>query len=53
MHSNALSQAEFLINNYNFNNSSIFFDIGVGEGTYSIEVCKNNQGCTGAVFDLP
>lgn len=52
MHANAVTQAEYIVDNYNFENHSIL-DIGAGAGTYLISVSKKYKTATGKMIDLP
>lgn len=52
MNTNAIPQANYLINNFDFNGHS-FIDIGAGFGTYSIAVTQKYPSARGTVFDLP
>lgn len=52
MEANAIPQAKFLTENYNFQNHSIL-DIGAGAGTYLITVAQKYKNVTGKMIDLP
>lgn len=52
MEANAITQANFIVNNYNFENHNIL-DIGAGTGTYLITVAKKNKNVIGKMIDLP
>lgn len=52
MHTNAIAQAKFLVENYDFTNHN-FLDIGAGYGTYSFEIAKKYPTAMGIAFDLP
>jgi hypothetical protein len=52
MHVNALPQAKYLIENYNFNERKIL-DLGAGSGVYSIAVGNRYASSSGIAFDLP
>lgn len=52
MESNAIPQAKFISENYNFENHNIL-DIGAGAGTYLITVAKKYKTVTGKMIDLP
>lgn len=49
---NALPQAEYIANNYNFENHNIL-DVGAGAGTYLISIAKKYKTVTGKMIDLP
>ena len=52
MDANAITQAKFIAENYDFNNHKIL-DVGAGAGTYSITVAKKYETVTGKMIDLP
>lgn len=52
MNTNAIPQANYLINNFDFTGHS-FIDIGAGFGTYSIAIAQRFPSAHGIVFDLP
>lgn len=52
MNTNAITQAKFLVQNYDFANHN-FIDIGAGYGTYSFEIAKKYPTSMGVAFDLP
>lgn len=52
MQANAIPQAEYISNKYNFKNHNIL-DIGAGAGTYLITVAKKDKTVTGKMIDLP
>lgn len=52
MHANAILQAEYIANNYNFENHNIL-DVGAGAGTYLITVSKKYNNTIGKMIDLP
>lgn len=52
MEANALPQAKFIAENYNFENHNIL-DIGAGAGTYLITVAKKYNTVKGKMIDLP
>lgn len=52
MQVNAIPQAEYIANNYNFENHNIL-DIGAGAGTYLITVSKKDKTIIGKMIDLP
>mgnify|MGYP000059797215 CR=1 FL=1 len=52
METNAIPQAQFIAENYNFENHNIL-DIGAGAGTYLITVSKKYETVTGKMIDLP
>lgn len=52
MQANAIPQAEYISNNYNFENHNIL-DVGAGAGTYLITVSKKFNTTTGKMIDLP
>lgn len=52
MESNAILQAKFIAENYNFDNHNIL-DIGAGAGTYLITVAKKYNTVKGKMIDLP
>lgn len=52
MQANAVPQAEYIANEYNFENHYIL-DIGAGAGTYLITVAKKYQSVKGKMIDLP
>lgn len=52
MSANAFPQAEFIVNNYDFNNRKIL-DVGAGAGTYLIAATKKFKSVTGNMIDLP
>lgn len=52
MEANALPQAKFIAENYNFENHNIL-DIGAGAGTYLITVANKYKSVTGKMIDLP
>ena len=52
MEANAIPQAKFITENYNFENHNIL-DIGAGTGTYLITVAKTYETVTGKMIDLP
>lgn len=52
MNANALSQAKFLVEKYDFDNHRIL-DIGAGAGTYCIEVGQRYPSSSGVLMDLP
>ena len=52
MEANAIPQAEFIANNYDFENHSIL-DVGAGAGTYLITIAKKDKTVTGKMIDLP
>lgn len=52
MQANAIPQAEYISNKYNFENHNIL-DIGAGAGTYLITVAKKYKNVTGKMIDLP
>lgn len=51
MQSNAIPQAEYIVNNYNFENHNIL-DVGAGAGTYLINVAKKYKSVIGKMIDL-
>ena len=52
MEANAIPQAEFIANTYDFENHKIL-DVGAGAGTYLITVAKKYKTVTGKMIDLP
>lgn len=52
MEANAIPQAKFIAENYDFENHNIL-DIGAGAGTYLITVAKKYKTVTGKMIDLP
>lgn len=52
MHANALPQARYISDIFDFNNHNIL-DVGAGAGTYSIAVGQKYGAATGILFDLP
>lgn len=52
MEANAIQQANFIVNNYNFENHNVL-DVGAGAGTYLITVAKKYETVTGKMIDLP
>jgi SAM-dependent methyltransferase len=52
MHVNALPQAKFVVENFNFEKRRVL-DLGGGSGVYTIEVGKRFPSSTGVIFDLP
>lgn len=52
MNTNAIPQAEFLVNHFDFTNHK-FIDIGAGYGTYSMRIAQKFSTAQGVVFDLP
>lgn len=52
MQANAVPQAEYIANEYNFENHYIL-DIGAGAGTYLITVAKKYPSVKGKMIDLP
>ena len=52
MQANAMPQAEYIANNYNFENHTIL-DVGAGAGTYLINVAKKYESVKGKMIDLP
>lgn len=52
MQANAIPQAEYIANNYNFENHNIL-DVGAGAGTYLITVSKMYKTTIGKMIDLP
>lgn len=52
MQANAIPQAEYISNNYNFGYHNIL-DIGAGAGTYLITVAKKYMSVKGKMIDLP
>lgn len=52
MEANAILQAKFIAENYNFENHNIL-DIGAGAGTYLITVAKKYNTIKGKMIDLP
>lgn len=52
MHVNALPQAKYLIENYNFDGRKVL-DLGGGSGAYSIAIGNRYETSSGIVFDLP
>lgn len=52
MNTNALPQANYIINSYDFTNHK-FIDIGAGFGTYSLKIAEKFKTSHGIAFDLP
>ncbi len=52
MQANAIPQAEYIANKYDFANHTIL-DIGAGAGTYLINVSKKYKSVMGTMVDLP
>lgn len=52
MQANAIPQAEYIANKYDFENHTIL-DIGAGAGTYLINVSKKYKSVVGTMIDLP
>lgn len=52
MNANALPQAKFVAERYNFENHKIL-DVGAGAGTYCITVGKKYPSASGILMDLP
>lgn len=52
MNANAITQAKFIIDNYNFENHKIL-DVGAGAGTYSIQIAKKYKNAEVLMIDLP
>lgn len=52
MNANALLQAKFLVEKYDFDNHRIL-DIGAGAGTYCIKVGQKYSSASGVLMDLP
>lgn len=52
MNANAIPQAKFIAENFNFENHNIL-DVGAGAGTYLITVAKKYNTVTGKMIDLP
>ena len=53
MHSNAVYWARQLASRYDFSRHRVLLDIGGGQGTYAIEVCRRYGKLHAIVFDLP
>jgi len=53
MHANAIVWARELAGRYDFSRHRRLLDIGGGQGTYSIEVCRKYRALRSVVFDLP
>lgn len=52
MQANAIPQAEYIANKYDFENHTIL-DIGAGAGTYLITVTRKYKSVIGTMIDLP
>lgn len=52
MQANAIPQAEYIANKYNFEGHNIL-DVGAGAGTYLINVSKKYKSAMGKMIDLP
>lgn len=52
MQANAIPQAEYIANKYNFENHNIL-DVGAGAGTYLINIAKKYKSVIGKMIDLP
>lgn len=52
MQANAIPQAEYIANKYNFENHKIL-DVGAGAGTYLINIAKKYKSVIGKMIDLP
>lgn len=52
MEANAIPQAKFIVDNYDFENHKIL-DVGAGAGTYLLTIAKNDRSVTGKMIDLP
>ena len=52
MQANAIPQAEYIANKYDFENHTIL-DIGAGAGTYLINVSKKYKSVIGTMIDFP
>lgn len=52
MNANALPQAKFIVEQFNFENHKIL-DVGAGAGTYCIAVGEKYESATGVLMDLP
>lgn len=52
MEANSISQAKFIVENYDFENHNIL-DVGAGAGTYLVTVAKKYKTAIGKMIDLP
>lgn len=52
MNANAIPQAKFIAENFNFENHNIL-DIGAGAGTYLVTIANKYKTVTGKMIDLP
>ncbi len=53
MHANAIVWARELAARYDFSRHRLLLDIGGGQGTYAVEVCRRYRRLRATVFDLP